>query len=338
MPCLPPDSHYHMSSMKDSSLRHTRRKRSWRSRVWGLRCANLSFLGISCTKIFPQDDVAPPSVPLFALEKVQYALPAPLLAVVVSSDTLVMGLASNAIVIIELSREERVIQIPIPRKTTEMTIYKLFLDPSGRHLIISSLQGENWYLFKGWKKPRLLKSFKMVIESVAWNKSALLGASHSTSTREMLIGARNGTLYEAVLDAEDDFFKSQERFLQPVFTLPERHPVTGVKFDFFPPMDGKRVLIVVTTPSRIYQFTGGVERRSEEGSRTFASVFSSYRDSAPSMWSMFTSICMLIDRRDFGVTWEHRPIRIAYFQSQRRPSLFSSQRHCLDDRSVTAEH
>ena len=78
-----------------------------------------------------------------------------------------MGLTNNFLVLIELSREDQVIQIPIPRKPTEMSIEKLFLDPSGRHLIITSSQGENWYLFRGCKKPRLLKSFKMVIESVA---------------------------------------------------------------------------------------------------------------------------------------------------------------------------
>ncbi|TCD69964.1 hypothetical protein EIP91_005553 [Steccherinum ochraceum] len=276
-------------SMFDEYVEHTSAPSALTST--GLSLPHVQYEGFEPSP-YPEDDVAfediggevdvvAPSLPLFALEKVQYTLPAPLIAVVVASDTLIMGLVNNIIVIIELSREEQVIQIPIPRKTTELTIYKLFLDPSGRHLIVSSTQGENWYLFKGWKKPRLLKSFKMIIESIAWNKSALLGTSRSTSSREMLIGARNGTLYEAVLDAEEDFFKSQERYFQPVFTLPERYPVTGVKFDFFPPMEAKRVLIVVTTPSRIYQFLGNSERRSEDGSRTFAPVFASYRDTAP---------------------------------------------------------
>lgn len=227
-------------------------------------------------------DLGTPTAPLFALEKVQYTLPAPLIAIAVASDTLVMALSSNTIIIIELSREEQVVQIPIPRKTAEMTIYKLFLDPSGRHLITTSLQGENWYLYKGWKKPRLLKSFKMVIESISWNKVALLSSSRSTSSREMLIGARNGILYEAILDAEDDFFKSQERFLQPVFTLPERHPVTGVEFNFYPTMDPKRVSVIVTSPSRIYQFIGNYEQCNEDGSRMFSALFATYRDTAPS--------------------------------------------------------
>lgn len=193
-----------------------------------------------------------------------------------------MGLSNNFIVQIELSRSEQVVKIPIPRKPTEFLIHKLFLDPSGRHLLVTSLTGENWYLYRGWKKPKQLKNFKMVIESVAWNKAALLASAHSTSTREILIGARNGTIYEAMLDAEEDFFKSQERYCQPVLTLPERQPVTGLKFEFFPPSDPRRALVIVTTPSRIYQFVGTPDRRSDDNGRVFLGLFASYRDSPQS--------------------------------------------------------
>ncbi|CCL98998.1 uncharacterized protein FIBRA_01006 [Fibroporia radiculosa] len=233
-------------------------------------------LGIS----YPAD-VTIPTTPLFELGRVQYTLPAPLLSLAVSSDILSMGLANNIIVQIELSRSEQVVKIALPLKPTEFTIHKLFLDPSGRHLIITSSQGENWYLYRGWKKPKPLKSFKLVVESVAWNKAALLSSSHSTSTREILIGTKNGTIYEAIIDAEEDFFKSHERYLQPVYTLPERQPVTGLKFDSFPPSDPRKTLVVVTTPTRIYQFVGIPDRRSDEGGRVFSALFASYRDSAP---------------------------------------------------------
>ncbi|KAI0652186.1 Pep3/Vps18/deep orange family-domain-containing protein [Trametes meyenii] len=237
-----------------------------------------------------QADVAPPAAPIFQLGEVQCPLSAPLVSLVVSSDSLFMGLANNLIIEIELSRAEQFIRIQIPRKPTEFSIYKLFLDPSGRHLLVTSMQGENWYFYRGWKKPKQLKGFKMIIESVAWNKAALLSSTHSTSTREMLIGARNGTIYEAVLDAEEDFFKSQERYLQPVFTLPERHPVTGLKFDTFPPLDPKKALVLVTTPTRIYQFVGIPDRRSDEGGRVFSALFASYRDAAPKIVELPGSI------------------------------------------------
>ena len=198
-----------------------------------------------------------------------------------------MGLSSNVIVLIELAHSEQVFKIPIPRKPSEFSIYKIFIDPSGRHFVITSLEGENWYLFRSWKKPKQLKTFKMVIESIGWNKAALLSSSHLTSTREILIGARNGAIYEAVLDAEEDFFKSQERYLSVVFTLPERQPITGINFDFFPSIDPKKALIVAITTSRIYQFTGMLPRRPDEGGRVFAMIFAAYREAAPSAFICF---------------------------------------------------
>ncbi|KAI9454019.1 Pep3/Vps18/deep orange family-domain-containing protein [Russula earlei] len=228
--------------------------------------------------------------PIFDLGRVQYTLAAPLVSLVVASDVLAMGLSSNVIVLIELAHTDQVFKIPIPRKPTEFTIYKLFMDPSGRHLVITSLEGENWYLFRNWKKPKQLKTFKMVIESIAWNKAALLSSSHLTSTREILIGARNGTIYEAVLDAEEDFFKSQERYLSAVFALPERQPITGINFDFFPSIDPKKALIVAITTSRIYQFTGPLPRRPDEGGRVFGMIFSAYRETAPKISELPGSI------------------------------------------------
>lgn len=223
-----------------------------------------------------------PVAPVFDLGRVQYAFPAPLVSFVVCSDMLAMAFTSNLIVLIELSRADQVIRIPIPSKPNEMSIYKLFMDPSGRHIIVTSTQGDNWYLYRTWKKPRQLKSFKMVIESVAWNKAALLSSVHSTSTREILLGTRNGMIYEAVLDAEEDFFKSQERYLQPVYSLPERHPISGVRFDHYPPIDPRKSLVIVTTPSRIYQFSGPVDRKLDDRGRVFTPLFASYRDSVPS--------------------------------------------------------
>ncbi|KZT75150.1 hypothetical protein DAEQUDRAFT_659721 [Daedalea quercina L-15889] len=230
-----------------------------------------------------QVDTSVPAAPLFELVRVQYTLPAPLLALAVSSDLLTMGLSNNVIVQIELSRSEQVVKIQIPRKPTEFTIHKLFLDPSGRHLVITSLQGENWYLYRGWKKPRQLKTWKIVVESIAWSKAALLSSSHSLSTREMLVGTKTGAVYEAVLDAEEDFFKSQERYLQAVYSLSERQPVTGLKFDFFPSSDPRKAHIIITTPTRIYQFVGMPDRRSDDGGRVFLGLFASYKDSAPTI-------------------------------------------------------
>ncbi|KAJ7293441.1 Pep3/Vps18/deep orange family-domain-containing protein [Mycena rebaudengoi] len=215
----------------------------------------------------PDVDPAAATAPIFDLCRVQYVFPAPLVAFVVCSDMLAMALNSNMIVLIELSHSDQVIKIQIPRKSTDMTIHKIFMDPSGRHIIITSVQGENWYLYRAWKKPKPLKSFKMVIESVAWNKAALLSSTYAKSTSEILIGGRNGTIYEALLDAGGGFL--------------QRHPITGIKFDFFPPSEPRKGLVIVTTASRLYQFIGAPDRRSEDGGRVFSGLFANYRETAP---------------------------------------------------------
>jgi vacuolar protein sorting-associated protein 18 len=254
--------------------------------------------------------------PIFDLGRVQYPLSASLVSIVVASDFLAMGLSSNVIELIELAHPDQVVKISIPRKPSEFTIYKLFLDPSGRHLVITSLEGENWYLYHGWRKPKQLKTFKMVIESVAWNKAALLSSSHLTSTREILIGARNGTIYEAVLDAEEDFFKSQERYLSAVFTLPERQPITGINFDFFPSIDPKKALIVAITTSRIYQFSGTLPRRPDEGGRVFGMIFTAYRETAPSASVCFACSPRLTKRRNLRTSGQHSTFRVTLLHVQ----------------------
>jgi hypothetical protein len=223
--------------------------------------------------------------------------PALLISLVVSSDILAVGLSTNSIIHLELSRGDKAVEVKIPRKPTEITIHKLFMDPSGRHIIITSIQAENWYLDRITNKLRQLKGFKMIIESVAWNKAALLSSTHSTSTREILIGARNGTIYEAVLDSQEDFFKSHERYIQSVFSLPERHPIVGIKFDYFPPSDQKQALVIVTTPTRIYQFSGVVDRKSEDTGKVFTALFATYRETAPSTYIAVLLCCIPLNLR-----------------------------------------
>jgi len=205
--------------------------------------------------------------PLFALESVQYTLPAPLVSLAVSSNILVMGLSDNRLVMFDLTRDQYPSSIQIARKPTEMTIYRMFFDPSGRHLLVTSTQGETWYIYVPSKKAKHLKSWKMIIESVAWNQSTLLASSQGTSTSswEILIGARNGTIYAALLDGAEDLFKSTDRYLHPVFSMPEKQPITGLRFDTFPPLDLKEALEVATTPTRIYQFIGAPDRKGDKG-------------------------------------------------------------------------
>jgi hypothetical protein len=224
-------------------------------------------------------------MPIFELGSVQHTLPAPLVHLTVASNLLTMALRSNVLQRIDLSPNASAITtITLPAKKStpadNLTVYKIFSDPTGKHLLITTEQGDNFYCYEGWQRARQLSKMRLVVESVAWNTVPNPQFNYpKTSTREILVGARNGVIYEVLLDAHDDFFKSQDRYVQPVFTLPEKPPITGIRFEC---PTGKKAYVVVTTPNRLYQFLGPLAQKTDDMAKLFEPLFAPYRESAPS--------------------------------------------------------
>jgi hypothetical protein len=104
------------------------------------------------------------------------------------------------------------------------------------------------------------------------------------------------------LDGKDEFLKAHDRYVNPVFTLPERQPIAGIVFQWFGndtstgTADKRdKGLVVVTTQDRIYQFVGpGPDKKSEEGVRMFTTLFSAYKGSELSWCHSY------LVRREFG--------------------------------------
>lgn len=185
--------------------------------------------------------------------------------------------------VLDLQKPEQILKVEIPKKPSELTIRKLFLDPTGKHILLNFAQGETWYFHRNWKKPKLLKRFtsaKLIIESIAWNRVAIL-SSNSAVTGPFLLGTNTGVIYETFLDAGDDFFKSQDKFLRPLYTMREGVPIVGLGFESFPPADTKKCLVVASTSNRIYQFSS-LLTKSGDSSETFQSTFAKYKDNEPS--------------------------------------------------------
>jgi hypothetical protein len=232
--------------------------------------------------------------PIFELGRVEFpgGIPAPIISIAVCSDILAVAFANNQFYMLDLQKPEYIMKFELPKKTSELTIRKLFLDPTGKHLLLNSTQGETWYLHRSWKKPKPLKrfnSYKLVLESVAWNRTS----PHTTVTGPFLLGTSTGSIYETFLDAGDDFFKSQEKFLRRLYTLMEGSPVVGLGFELFPPSDAKKCLVIATTPSRIYQFSGLHESKGGDSSEGFQATFSKYKESEPCT----RSNCVAIEER-----------------------------------------
>lgn len=221
--------------------------------------------------------------PIFSLSRVQYTPPAPVVDMRVCSGLLVLLLASNNLILIRLSDEDSITTVPLPRRPPEARVLRLFLDPSGRHILVTTTQGENYYVYvppppqgqtrasQQVPKTRLLKNFKMVMESVAWGRG-------SNTTREIvtLIGGNNGMIYEAKLDGNDALIRQQDP-CQSVFRLPEQQAVSGLHFEHG--LAG-HIVVFATTATRMYTFVGASERRDD--GRVFGALFSAYSDTAPS--------------------------------------------------------
>ena len=97
------------------------------------------------------------------------------------------------------------------------------------------------------------------IEGIAWNPSL-----PTASTREILIGAVDGNVYEDYIEPSNEFYRSQEKYLKSVYKTQEG-PVAGLWVDLIPGRsDSRRVM--VATPTKLLHFVGRIGRHGQEGS------------------------------------------------------------------------
>jgi vacuolar protein sorting-associated protein 18 len=136
----------------------------------------------------------------------------------------------------------------------------MFLDPTASHLLICTSLNENYYLHTQSRQPRPLSRLRGVsIESVAWNPSL-----PTSTTREILIGASDGNVYETFIEPSAEFYRKEEKYLKALHKLPDG-PITGLWVDN---MGGKVDVrrVVISTQSRLFHLVGRVGRSGHEGS------------------------------------------------------------------------
>ncbi|KAJ5360669.1 Pep3/Vps18/deep orange [Penicillium concentricum] len=219
----------------------------------------------SSSYVAPSNLMEPPSssLPMFDVERVQlaFSVAADFVAAQVANNVLVLALSTNRILRIDLDSPEDVEDIDLPKKSSEVgVIRRMFLDPSASHLIITTTLGENYYLHaqSPSRQPKPLTRLKGVsIESVAWNPSL-----PTASTREILIGATDGNVYETYIEPSS---YRQEKYTTPVYQVPGASPVVGISAEsVFSKPDQRRVL--VATYGKLLHFIGrtGVSRHGRE--------------------------------------------------------------------------
>lgn len=209
------------------------------------------------------DELADASLPIFNVETVQlqFSIAADFVAAQVANNVLVLALSNGRILRIDLNRPEDIDDIDLPKRVSEVgVIRRMFLDPTASHLLICTTLGENYYLHTQSRHPRPLGRLRGVaIESIAWNPSL-----PTATTREILIGASDGNIYETFIETSNEFYRKEEKYLKVLHKLPDG-PVTGLWVDN---MGGKTDIrrVVITTQNRMFHLVGRVGRVGHEGS------------------------------------------------------------------------
>lgn len=127
-------------------------------------------------------------------------------------------------------------------------LHKVFLDPNGIHLIISTKARDNYYISQSMSAPRQLK-LRGCIDSVAWDAQNI----SDTSTNSILVGT-GGRIVEMHIDG------GKEKVSRVVFDVhDEATKFTGLRFERFPPSptEPTKYFVMATTPTRLYEFVGG---------------------------------------------------------------------------------
>lgn len=246
---------------------------------------------------------------MFSLSHVQFTLPAPLIALVASSNALFMALYPLSLIIIDLSRPEELINLELPRPaatgagatsgSSPVVISKLFADPGGRHLLVTTTTSDTFYLPIGGGLTGQVKKFrplrlKQAVTAVAWSPSSASSSTSSQSgpTSDILIGSSTGQISTLTLPPSEDMLlfktvginnKPLERDLHQAYALGDQAEITGLGCGFWGKGSSKRAWVLVTTESRIYEVQGPVTSRSVSGKGGWAEeVFRPVREGAPS--------------------------------------------------------
>lgn len=160
--------------------------------------------------------------------------------------------------------------IDLPRKASEVgVIRRMFLDPTASHLLVCTSLGENYYLHSQSKQPRALGRLRGVsIESVAWNPSL-----PTASTREILLGASDGNIYETFIEVSNEFYKKEVKHLKNLHKLPDG-PITGLWVDN---LHGKPDLrrILIATQSRLFHLVGRLGHGNDGSGSVYTRLFES---------------------------------------------------------------
>ncbi|KAJ8007352.1 hypothetical protein DPEC_G00116630 [Dallia pectoralis] len=216
--------------------------------------------------------------PIFNKQRIDFTPPEKINHFAVCNNQLCMSLGKDTLLRIDLAKPDQPNQIELVRKE-DSKVHKLFLDPTGSHLVISLSTNECLYLNRNTQKVRSLSRWRgHLIESVGWNK--LLGTE--TNSGPILVGTSQGVIFEAEISASEGtlFNTNPDQYFKHVHALEEDgKPAPVCCIEVERGMESK-VFIIATTRKRLFQFVGRIPEGSDQ--QGFSSIFSQNQELLPS--------------------------------------------------------
>ncbi|KAF2858156.1 hypothetical protein K470DRAFT_260077 [Piedraia hortae CBS 480.64] len=193
-------------------------------------------------------------LPLFDVQRVQlrFDISADFVAAQVANNVLILALSTNRLLRFDLDNAQDIDDIDLPKRAADIgVVRRLFLDPSASHLLISTTLGENYYLHTQSRQPKALTGLRGVqVTSVAWAPS-----QPTASTREILVGAADGSVYETCIDPSNEFYRRPEKYVKAIYNAQDA--VVGLYADVLSARPETRRLMLATS-HKLLHFLGRV--------------------------------------------------------------------------------
>eukprot|EP01126_Amoeba_proteus_P016273 TRINITY_DN17500_c0_g1_i2.p1 TRINITY_DN17500_c0_g1~~TRINITY_DN17500_c0_g1_i2.p1 ORF type:complete len:535 (+),score=91.80 TRINITY_DN17500_c0_g1_i2:819-2423(+) len=176
---------------------------------------------------------------IFSFSEVRYTPPSTIRCLVTSNNVLIIAIDNGHLIRLNLLDPAELEDIEITRS---VPINKIFLDPTGFHLLICLSNEDTYYLAKTYTKPMKLAKMRGV-ESVAWDREP----TQSSIGIQILVGTNSGSIFEGLLK------DGLQRYKQMINVEPVA--ITGLAFEKFP--GEEKYFVLACTPEKLYQFVGG---------------------------------------------------------------------------------
>lgn len=152
-------------------------------------------------------------------------------ALSVANDVLVIAFKTGKLFRIDLNNPSVIetLELPYRRSLEELgKIEKIFQDPLGAHLLVTTSKSESFYVHKDSTTFKYLPELKNVrVNTIGWNNQAVL----EQNTGAFLIGDKNGGVHEAFLEYSASTQKYNKKIQKDVYKRPSSIDGLQVCFD-----------------------------------------------------------------------------------------------------------